>query len=158
MTGPYRTSKFYWSINPKIQVGILFVLVYSTGNFFPVVIMIHMKKTPIRAFVKIDYHVINSPALSDKSELLYVRLSKLPQGSVVSNQELCKLFRISEKTLLLAKRELESCGLLCTRRISKRQYMNFLGNSTVSAEQFMAEYFEELDNDNSDILPRTNGK
>ena len=109
--------------------------------------MQYFKRPPNNCFVKIDYKVINHPSLSESAELFYIRLSTLPQGTILTNTELCEKFSMSEKTLLKVKKELQQIGLFCTKQISRKLYMSFLGTTRINAYEVMSRYFTELEKD-----------
>ncbi|QDP56477.1 MAG: hypothetical protein Tp152SUR00d2C52646391_73 [Prokaryotic dsDNA virus sp.] len=117
--------------------------------------MQYFKHVPSRAFIKVDYNVINHPNLSEGAQLLYIKLCKLPQGKMITNLELCKLFSIGEKKLLSCKRELISCGFLATRQLTKEIYMTFIGTTYKQADEVANEYFTERKKHNDEEVTPT---
>lgn len=115
----------------------------------------YFKHVPARSFIKVDYKIVNHESLSDAAQLFYVKLCKLPQGKLLTNPELCKLFGLGEKKLLACKKELSEYGYLCTKQLTKEIYMCFLGTSTIRAEEVADEYFRKKKQNETQPEPKT---
>lgn len=92
---------------------------------------------PGKNWTKMDRNILAHKGLSDGAKVLYGVLFGLYSGTNYSDEYLCNLLGLSQRSVTARKKELKDADLLCTEQIGARIYHSYMGTSTLPASKVM---------------------
>ncbi len=109
--------------------------------------MIIRHTLPTSSFTKLDRRVFVNPKLSDGAVRLYGYLCSLRNGASFSDTYITKALNISQRVLYNRKKELKDLDLILVDQISARNYVIYIGYTSLGATEVKALWAEEEDNE-----------